>query len=157
MLLFLTQIDMEKYLKDLLIKDLSARLPYGVKFPVECWNDELLEFNEQAVTLYSINTDLYCQTLEGDGNIYIEDIKPYLLPLSSMSREQVYSFYLRFVENDISFGDFLDYWNTNSLHKVSTSIDDCYDVICFFCENQIDFNNLIPKGLALDATGLNIY
>lgn len=140
--------------KELLLKDLCARLPYGVKFPVECWNDELLEFNEQSVTLYSINTDLYSQTLEGDGNIYIEDIKPYLFPMSSMTAEQVRKFYrikgLNLTEEE------LIQFKSNYL-SVVTNITTYNWSIDFLNKNHFDYRGLIEKGLAIDATGLNIY
>ena len=48
--------------KNLLMQDLSARLRYGVKFPVETWDEDAELGNESKIidtTLYSINTDGY--------------------------------------------------------------------------------------------------
>ena len=36
-------------------------------------------------------------------------------------------------------------------------IDYIYDTIDWFIKNHFDYRGLIPKGIALDATGLNIY
>jgi hypothetical protein len=42
-------------------------------------------------------------------------------------------------------------------HKLLTSIDDCDSVVDWFNKNNFDYRGLIPMGLAIDATGLNIY
>ena len=139
--------------KALLLKDLCARLPYGVKFPIECWNDDLSQFNEQAFTLYSINTDLYCQASEGDGNIYniyIEDVKPYLFPMSSMNEEQKEEFNARTFE--IMFGETVCKKNDEMGYVKLMEFD-----LNFYNTHHLDWRGLIPKGLAIDATGLNIY
>ena len=139
--------------KELILKDLSARLPYGVKFPVECWNDELSQFNEQAFTLYSINTDLYCQASEGDGNIYniyIEDVKPYLLPLSSMTEEQKQEYNYWKHEVPVCYYEYGDVVEKIELLDSPESFE-------YLIENHFDYRGLIPRDLALDATGLNIY
>ena len=70
----------------------------------------------------------------------IEGIKPYLFPLSSMTKEQRKEFvttlkYLPAEEIDIWTLDTYDWCN----------------------KNHFDYRGLIRKGLAIDATGLNIY
>lgn len=75
------------------------------------------------------------------GNIHY--CKPYLFPLSSMTDEQKLEY---------------DY-----LHRVILL---CFEVdLCealaklqdWLNENHFDYRDLIPMGLAIDATGLNIY
>ena len=112
--------------KELLFKDLCARLPYGVKASTKVGSN---------ITVSFIGVD----TIIGeDGDSYdISFITPYLFPLSSMTEEQKsqYNFFL-------------------------TRIIDGYDsslLIDWLNKNHFDYRGLIEKGLAIDATGLNIY
>ena len=125
--------------KDLLLKDLSARLPYGVKFPMMCWDDKIGE-TIRPVTLYSINKDGYCHVSEDDYSPYIDEVEPYLFPMSSMTEEQI-SEYHGIVGGMFGTSVFMDF----------ESLED------FFRKNHLDYRGLIPKGLANDATNLNIY
>ena len=141
--------------KELLLKDLSGRLPYGIKFAC----------NKNVYTIKGLDlivTDEgdweYAVTAKGISPIEIGFIKPYIFPLSSMTEEQKYDFYCRFIENDCDFNDFKEfYFENNEWHKMLTSIDDIEEIIDWFNKNHFDFRCLIPKGLAIDATGLNIY
>ena len=116
--------------KDLLIKDLCARLPYGVKGLVT-FNGNIFKDEDMA-----IDGKLYDRFAEFQDSWYDNvTIKPYLFPLSSMTEEQ------RDIFDSI----------------VSSSNTVLSDVVDFYNKNHIDYRGLIPKGLALDATGLNIY
>ena len=76
--------------KELLFKDLSSRLPYGVK----CW----ASYNKFPTTLVEVNADtvgdnLFIVTVKLkktglNSPSLIEDIKPYLRPMSSMTEEE---------------------------------------------------------------------
>ena len=137
--------------KELLLKDLCARLPYGVKIEFTWW-----VMDEGTC----INTTLEPDHIEQIRNDELGDveIKPYLFPMSSMTEEQCYDFYCRFVENEIDYNDFKKYYFDGCLwNKVLTTIDDCGDIIDWFNKNHFDYRGLIEKGLAIDATGLNIY
>jgi hypothetical protein len=75
-----------------------------------------------------------------------------------MTEEQKYDFYCRFIENDCDFDDFKEFYLDSGVwHKLFTSFDDIEAIIDWFHKNHIDYRGLIPKGLANDATGLNIY
>ena len=137
--------------KDLLLKDLCARLPYFTK----------VQIKNEIVVLDSIcDDDGYHFNFIGDDRegVNIENIKPYLFPLSSMNEEQKYDFYCRFIENDCDLDDFKEFYLDNGmLHKLFTSLDDIEAIIDWFHKNHFDYRGLIPMGLANDATGLNIY
>ena len=83
------------------------------------------------------------------------DIKPYLFPLSSMTEEQYHEM------QTISGKDCLEHmevekeWRNNSSFSHLPLYE--YRVIDFFIKNHFDYRGLIPMGLAIDATGLNIY
>ena len=135
--------------KKLLFKDLCARLPYGVKFPMMCWDEEKGEVIK-SVILYSINKDGYCHVSEEDYSPYIDEIKPYLFPMSSMTDEQ--------------YNEFFAFFHDVEMKEIETSGD--YLKAAYLGENakcdwlnknHFDYRYLIEKGLALDATGLNIY
>jgi hypothetical protein len=71
--------------KDLLLKDLCARLPYRVM----CKCDKIkaqgvlkeIEINHNICRLYDSFTDEY-------ENCFVFDCRPYLFPLSSITEEQ---------------------------------------------------------------------
>ena len=113
---------METKDKELLLRDLSARLPYGVKL-------ETLEGPQELdIKWLSINM---CNIV----NPYL----PYLFPVSSMTEEQKKEQESHFIciKHDMSF-------------SICRYMEWCY-------KNHFDINGLLPKGLAIDATGLNIY
>ena len=119
--------------KELLFKDLSARLPYHVKCKV--W----LEDGTTEEGLLDLQHN-YGNVLQ-DAFYYdkIKDIKPYLLPMSSMTEEQ--------------YDEFI---NTCTFLRGSKFgwTDRTFD---WLNKNHFDYRGLIPMGLANNATGLNIY
>ena len=138
--------------KELLLKDLCARLPYHTR--VKVWlKDGTTE--EGALDLEHNYGDVL-----RDAFYYnkIVKIKPYLFPLSSMPEGYWGDFYCKFVENEITYNDFKTYYfDSGSWDKVLTTICDCGDVIDWFNKYHFDYRGLIEKRLAIDATGLNIY
>ena len=118
----MTQEDKEK----LLLKDLCARLPYGVKL------DTLEGHQELNIRWLTINM---CNI----SSPYL----PYLFPLSSMTEEQKEE-YCHLQQKVI--------YNGKGLVNI-----DVVEYINWCYKNHFDVNNLIPLGLAIDATDLNIY
>lgn len=130
--------------KELLIKDLCARLPYGVK-ALYC---DYIKKKDVFGTIEVIYIDKYDDITDCDvGIIYwklgLSEIKPCLFPLSSMTEEQK-DIYCQLQQKVI--------YNSKGFvtEDVINYINWCY-------KNHLDINDLIPKGLAIDATGLNIY
>ena len=122
--------------KELLIKDLCARLPYNVICQVEFKEDG--KYNSKVMLLSGIFIDEAYFTTKG-GSIYSNEYKPYLFPLSSMTEEQKQE-YQHITER----------WMYDSSYSISDSID-------WLNKNHFDYRGLIPMGLAIDATELNIY
>ena len=128
----------------LILKDLCARLPYGVKVRCDFGLDgEITEISRTKNNLY------YCKYLDcKEGYCYIESLKPYLFPLSSMSETQCY-------ELAAIRSGFQDCWK---YIKTPIPLSICnFEQIDWFHKNHFDYRGLIEKGLALDATNLNIY
>lgn len=116
--------------KDLLLKDLCARLPYGVKVEYNGGRYDVLSIAHERVVLckpFSSITEKDCPL--------IKDVKPYLLPLSSMTEEQ----------------------KTELDNIKAKGIDAFEELWEFYHKNHLDFRGLIELGLAFDATNLNIY
>ena len=136
--------------KELLLIDLCARLPYGVKCYKMTFKPELAE----EVICMLRNGSHNCVQL-GTFLYRLEHIKPYLFPLSSMTEEQKNQ--LKEIW-DADMNKALDYAisgeeGLSDLFQLSAA----KKVINWFIKNHFDMNGLIPKGLAIDATGLNIY
>lgn len=131
--------------KELLLKDLCARLPYNVICQVEF--KENGKYNSKVMLLSGIFTDEAYFTTKG-GSIYSNEYKPYLFPLSSMTERQCYE-----LASIRSW--FQDCWK---YIKTPIPLSICnFEQIDWFHKNHFDYRGLIEKGLAIDATGLNIY
>ena len=152
--------------KDLLLKDLCARLPYGVKcevvdFPTHGLggdNDKnvwgiasIIYYPPESEQHENVHTIHYYP----DGRVMhiypqIDGIKPYLFPLSSMTEEQKQEY--TYIVNYISPDD-TDNWKEGEFIYV----EQFSQLLHFYHINHLDYMGLIPMGLANDATGLNIY
>lgn len=126
--------------KDLLLRDLCARLPYGVKVkdiyynslePAPIW---LIDINAQNVRMFA-----------DEGYQSIEYIKPYLFPFSSMTEEQKQE-----LNNLVEESVFQILHSEDGNPQPQIPMD-------WYNKNHFDYRGLIPMDLAIDATGLNIY
>ena len=125
---------------DIIYKELSARMIYGLKVQV---NDEIFTFDKMHMGIGMLYTDYYRQPLETpeiilSGCFYGNDIKPYLFPLSSMTPKQ-----------------------KAELARLTADIEGFFQQMLaeieFYHKHHIDYRGLIDMGLAIDATDLNIY
>ena len=133
--------------KQILLKDLSARLPYGVKCKISETNETkiLASINyDRENTLFDFWEDE--RKIQYEYQLYLSEFKPYLFPLSSMTDEQS-------KELDKIDPEFYSLICSNGELYVSMDLRG-YD---WLNENHFDYRGLIQKGLALDATNLNIY
>ena len=140
-----TQVD-----KELLLKDLSARLPYGVLGQCEIDASYDTEFETipqthkfQAVAHGIIEDSLFVSPMienqyeleiineEIADGVYILDFKPYLFPLSSMTKEQ---------KDEYQY--ITERWMNDPAYSISDSIN-------WLNKNNFDYRGLIEKGLAI--------
>lgn len=117
--------------KELLLKDLCARLPYNVK----CCAENNPKISGDLVGIIGENVYLFSS---GYGIFNIDVIKPYLFPLSSMTDEQEKEF------------NSLNWFELDIFPHTEKALD-------YVIKNHFDYRFLIDEGLAIDATGLNIY
>ena len=137
--------------KDLLLKDLCARLPYGVK--VAFFNEELTYHSEPKTLtgIECINNLNYSSLEDEDGNTTIvEFVKPYLFPLSSMTDEQKKKY------NWLKHSVFVCHYEYGDVEE-EIELYDSPESFEYLIENHFDYRGLIEKGLAIDATDKNIY
>ena len=128
---------MKQEQKDLLLKDLCARIPYGVIVGTTD-NDGTIP-NFWSLDSYNrLTEDVTLTNCELNANrlTYFCDVRPYLFPRSSMTEEQKIE----------------EYKLMNSNFYTST-----VELPDFYNKNHIDYLGLIPNGLAKDATNLYIY
>jgi hypothetical protein len=108
--------------KKLLLIDLSARLPY---------RQFVLLGGKETVMLCGIDGDEVYLNIDSDS-FHVESIKPYLRPMSSMTRDESYE-----------------------LDHVEERYDNHYDSIVaqidWLNKHHFDYRGLIEKGLALEA------
>ena len=145
---------MNKQDKELLLKYLCCILPYGVVIQEKCIeHDETFLPHLGDNILVNIDVREYLVITNGDSRYNIEEIKPYLFPLSSMSEEQKEEL-MNICGERIGFnsGTFIDF---NGYGEVP--IECVNDVIDWINANHFDYLGLIEKGLAIDCTNLNIY
>lgn len=114
--------------KELLLVDLTARLSYGVICQVD---DGAAGLNDGKLVEIDISKELVKFDVVYYWVAYIDDIKPYLRPMSSMSEE----------EKNEHFG------RTMTIDIVQTA----KEVIDWLNKNHFDYRGLIDKGIALEA------
>ena len=141
--------------KQLLLQDICARLPYGVKVQIDLQSDTYPPITCKVVYVECTDPKSVFVGVETSPDTYNEFreflCKPYLFPLSSMTEEQQIDLtkYLNarvFVNGEISFQCL--YANTMDRWK---------RVFEWCIKNHFDIYGLIPMGLAIDCTNLNIY
>jgi len=132
---------MTKEEKQLLLIDLCARLPYDVQISKTYARDDNSTYISEPHLVRSINRDCVILVenepfLDGTPDIdawAIEDVKPYLRPMSSMTEEE-----------DARRCAFLD--------DIEGGIEDAiFNYIDWLNAHHFDYRGLIEKGLALEA------
>lgn len=132
--------------KKLLLKDLSARLLYGIICDDGYGN--VLELNG----IDKPNTATFKCSDKTFWTTDLDKCKPYLFPLSSMTKEQEDEW------DDLYIKPLCERLNPHTRKEdLMLRAKAGYAATFWLMENHFDYLGLIPMGLANDATGLNIY
>lgn len=123
--------------KELLLKDLCARLPYGIKASYYGADEECETWDEVDGVAFD-----YVEI--GQYSLPIERVKPYLFSMSSMTEEQ-WEEYQKIRMIDWVHGD------------INGTFINAGLIVDWLNTHHFDYRGLIEKGLAIDATNLNIY
>ena len=138
--------------KNLLLIDLSARLFHGVK--------GIITYNKSNITFTVEGIDNNVLHLSDAEECYVEDFKPYLRSLSSMTKDEVKEFqsisnfkcypkHIRGAFFDNDYTPFSTFDSASKFCKITTSnVISCID---WLLKNHFDFRGLIKKDLALEA------
>lgn len=117
--------------KELLLKDLCARLPYGIR------GKYIDKFYKEGMPFDPL-VDNILISYKNPFSLLDGTIKPYLFPLSSITEEQKME--LNMLRTYVSLNKNKEYLLFDWLNA-----------------NHFDYRDLIPMELAIDATNLNIY
>ena len=134
--------------KELLLKDLSARLPYGVEvnykeheYDIRHWKIDSLHTPTYSESGILIDTDYEgwihfteykgCGMSTGSRQLHLEKNLPFLRPMSSMTEEE----------------------RKEYLHITLCDVIDCeaWNEVDWLNKHHFDYRGLIEKGLALEA------
>ena len=123
---------MEQKDRELLFRDLCARLPYGIKFPYHIDEDSNHRECDCVAIMDTISEDTVEFTYEENGRIrdwscIIEEVRPYLRPMSSMTWEE----------------------------KEELMRTNDWKIFDFYNKYHFDYRGLIEKGLAIAVTEEN--
>ena len=147
---------MKQEYKELLLKDLCARLPYGVK----CENYNHID-GRNVFKVTDIRDNGYiCGTVNNHYCWAIFDpleLKPYLFPLSSLTEEQRNYISKLLIDTQNEFPPYGELNTKGCDNLFVCSVKQSNALINYCLANHLDINGLIEKGLAIDATGLDIY
>lgn len=148
--------------KELLLKDLCSRFPYGVKCAIV---DKDLGFGGipgfegkypfviDGITQEGDDIDVWVE----HGNFSLETVKPYLFPLSSMTDELWDKEFRGCGITEFTRDSFKYDCETLEFNNSNPNLSNMVRFINQLIKNHFDIYGLIEKGLAIDATGLNIY
>ena len=141
--------------KDLLLRDLSARLDYDIKV----YNASLSEIQklygiiQDKCIMYEayVNSELQKEYRKYGGYIpaihhtcSIEYIKPYLRPLSSLTQKERDKF--------CDIGGVINYRPTDGKQYIVAFVPEALD---YLNSIHVDYRGLIEKGLAIEVTNDN--
>lgn len=135
--------------EDILLKDLSTRLPYGVKVQLSTNEVGILHQIAKGTCTIFIKNRI---TPPDFFDVSINDIKPYLFPSSSITKDQMIE--LSNISNAIYI------YPSDAEIVVSRARENLLQFVPVFDwlnKNHFDYRGLISKKLAIDATNLNIY
>ena len=160
----------------MLIKDLSAKLTYGVKIVIQDTFKYSIVLREYHVLDVSNFSDIFCfnykkfdkrmkKAMRERPNDIV--IKPYLFPMSSMTEEQAKELSILYGIKDILSikitDEYIDFEADDGFGSVETrtiwydEMISSIEIFDWLNKNHFDYRGLIDKSLALDATRLDIY
>ena len=136
--------------KQLLLTDLCARLPYGVI--IQEYNEEY-GYTDNALNTIGIGYfSIHEASIEGTWINRIENVKPYLRPMSGMTEEEKRELSKKYVW-DINCGQIEiryhsdGYWDDN----IECPTREYLNLFDWLNAHHFDYRGLIKKGLALEA------
>ena len=129
--------------KQLLLNDLCARLPYGVKIKLGDFDYQVCGYNSEKPLPLKI-WYYYRNSSKSLIDVYLEDYHPYLRPMFDMTEEEIKEFYK--IENIIPKVGYI--CPSQDWHFTTNGFD-------WLNAHYFDYRGLIEKGLAIEVTEEN--
>lgn len=131
---------MKKEDKDLQLRDLCGRLPYLPKVHADDGLSPDGKGNDYTLLGVNANKRIALLGLDFGGvyathKEYLDNIKPYLRPMSSMT--------------EVEKSEYKNFYPLSPRDLMPPHI--ALQMFCWLLKNHFDFCDLIPKGLALEA------
>ena len=128
--------------KQLLLRDLCVRLPYGV----------IVQYKQK--TFNPVGEYIIDVKIEIDGMLHhrlkLLDFKPYLRPMSSMTKTEIEEL------KELTGTDAVKQYGFSYSGLIGECFgmmyDDCSTIVDYLNAHHFDYRGLIPMGLALEAT-----
>ena len=135
--------------RQIFLKDLCARTPYGVK--VQYMNNIfVIDYVSPMYGEVKLDTS-------DNWTVGVSEVKPYLFPLSSLTEEQRNNISKLLIDTQNEFSPYGEINMKGCDNLFISSVKQSNALINYCLTNHLDINGLIEEGLAIDATGLNIY
>ena len=135
--------------RQIFLKDLCARTPYGVK--VQYMNNIfVIDYVSPMYGEVKLDTS-------DNWTVGVSEVKTYLFPLSSLTEEQRNNISKLLIDTQNEFSPYGDINMKGCDNLFISSVKQSNALINYCLTNHLDINGLIEEGLAIDATGLNIY
>lgn len=132
---------MTKEDRELRLKDLCARLPYGVKGKLRDSNYTAILKDVRYSCFYPLLVrPLECPLTHNECSLDIDEFKPYLRSTSSMTEEEWEEFRM--------LGGVTGYGTEQNTWAISAFSPEALD---WLNKKMFDYRGLIPMGLALEA------
>jgi len=131
--------------KDLLFIDLCGRFSYGVMVSVQGGEFESYKYPYKLTAVSKFGLECFCKVYHPVytpfGVPKVEDVKPYLRPMSSMTDEERKDWY-RYSKVD---------YDCEFKPEPTLSLDHCHLSVDWLNKKGFDYRGLIPMGLALET------
>ena len=137
--------------KQLLLKDISARLPYGVKCIVTKSRTEEGQEGDVGKIGWVCLEGVDCI---GDREPFFSEFgnfKPYLIPLSSLTEEQRNYISKLLIDTQNEFPPYGELNTKGCDNLFVCSVKQANVLINYCLANHLDINGLIEKGIAIEA------
>jgi hypothetical protein len=144
--------------KQLLLQDICARLPYGVKATTtsNAWRNV---YTVNGYANYRIYLD--CPVYdEGDDEWLVESVKPYLRSMESITKEELQQ--LQGIIDECGIATWKPQIGYDTINEIyingEVKLGNCIplivmvEIVKWLLKHHFDYNGLIKKGLAIEAT-----
>ena len=146
--------------KELLLEDLSARVPFKVKLYIESLVNPIIHDKgiRTLATVLPTRGAIEYDIQGSNQGIIVELVKPILRPLSSMTDEERKELKILFDAEEVT-NDSIGFLEGGTLEDYVSQIgfSFCGEITSWLISHHFDYRNLIDKGLAVSELDFRAY